>query len=44
MRTSVFYGQQDIRLQEREMPRPQAGQVLIRCRQSAKVQLFFPPA
>jgi L-idonate 5-dehydrogenase len=30
MRTYVLYGQQDIRLEEREIPRPQAGQVLIR--------------
>jgi threonine dehydrogenase-like Zn-dependent dehydrogenase len=30
MRTYVLYGRQGIRLEEREMPRPQAGQVLIR--------------
>lgn len=30
MHTYVLYGQQDIRLEEREIPRPQAGQVLVR--------------
>lgn len=29
MRACVLYGKQDICLEEREMPHPQAGQVLI---------------